>query len=104
MSDHKAHLAQGSLGAVGSFVMAIGGTAPAFSVAVASAAIIAEAGVFSVASVFYCGLIMIGLVLAFANLGKSHPNAGASYTWVSAIFSPFRRCKRRISCRTKRTS
>ena len=89
MSDHKAHLAQGSLGAVGSFVMAIGGTAPAFSVAVASAAIITEAGVFSVASVFYCGLIMIGLVLAFANLGKSHPNAGASYTWVSAIFSPF---------------
>ena len=89
MSDHKAHLAQGSLGAVGSFVMAIGGTAPAFSVAVASAAIIAEAGVFSVASVFYCGLVMIGLVLAFTNLGKAHPNAGASYTWVSAIFTPF---------------
>jgi amino acid transporter len=89
MSDNKPHLAQGSLGALGSFVMAIGGTAPAFSISVASAAIIAEAGVFSVASVLYCGLIMIGLVLAFANLSKSHPSAGASYSWVSAIFSPF---------------
>ena len=89
MSDEDHHLATGSIGAIESFVMAIGGTAPAFSIAVASAAIIGDVGTLSIASIIYCGIIMFGLVIAFSNLNKVNPNAGASYTWVSTIFSPF---------------
>lgn len=66
--------------------MGIAGTAPAFSVAVTGAAIVAAVGVLSVGSILYCGLIMFGIMLGFVHLSKTAPNAGASYTWVGAVF------------------
>ncbi len=56
-----AELASGALGAFESAVMGIAGTAPAFSVAVTTAAIVASVGVLSVGSILYCGLIMFGI-------------------------------------------
>ena len=68
--------------------MGIAGTAPAFSVAVTSAAIVASVGVLSVGSILYCGLIMFGITLAFIHLSKIQPNAGAAYAWVGHVFGP----------------
>ena len=58
-------LAKESLGTFESAVMGIAGTAPAFSVAVTTATIVASVGVLSVGSILYCGLIMFGIMLAF---------------------------------------
>ena len=81
-------LAKGALGVVESVVMGVAGTAPAFSVAVTTATIVAAVGTLSVGSILYCGLIMFGIMLAFANLNKMAPNAGATYAWVRHVFGP----------------
>ena len=72
--------------ALESAIMGIAGTAPAFSVAVTTATIVAAVGVLSVGSIFYCGLIMFGIMLAFIHLSKISPNAGAAYAWVGHVF------------------
>ncbi len=82
----KRELAAGSLGAFESAIMGIAGTAPAFSVAVTTAAIVASVGVLSVGSILYCGLIMFGIMLAFSHLSKITPHAGAAYAWVGHVF------------------
>jgi len=79
-------LAKESLGTFESAIMGIAGTAPAFSVAVTTAAIVASVGVLSVGSILYCGLIMFGIMLAFFHLSKISPHAGAAYAWVGHVF------------------
>jgi amino acid transporter len=79
-------LASNSLGTIESTIMGIAGTAPAFSVAVTTAAIVASVGVLSVGSILYCGLIMFGIMLAFIHLSKITPHAGATYAWVGHVF------------------
>lgn len=84
----KPGLAQGALGTFESAVMGVAGTAPAFSVAVTTATIVAAVGVLSVGSILYCGLIMFGIMLAFFHLSKITPHAGAAYAWVGHVFGP----------------
>ena len=84
--SEEASLAKGSLGTFESAIMGIAGTAPAFSVAVTTAAIVAAVGTLSVGSILYCGLIMFGIMLAFTHLNKINPNAGATYAWVGHVF------------------
>ena len=81
-------LAKNSLGVFEAVIMGIAGTAPAFSVAVTTATIVAAVGVLSVGSIVYCGLIMFGITLAFIHLSKMTPNAGAAYAWVGQVFGP----------------
>lgn len=85
MTEHHG-LAKNTLGGFESIIMGIAGTAPAFSVAVTTAAIVSSVGVLSVGSVLYCGLIMFGITLAFIHLSKITPNAGAAYAWVGHVF------------------
>ena len=79
-------LAGGSLGTLESAVMGIAGTAPAFSVAVTTAVIVSSVGTLAVGSIFYCGLIMFGIMLAFTHLSQMKPDAGATYAWVGRVF------------------
>ena len=88
MADNNSGLARGALGTFQSIIMGIAGTAPAFSVAVTTATIVAAVGVLTVGSVFYCGLIMFGITLAFIHLSRITPNAGAAYAWVGLVFGP----------------
>lgn len=81
-------LAKGALGVVESVIMGIAGTAPAYSIAATTALIVGTVGVLSVGSILYCGLIMFGMMLAFINLNKMAPDAGASFAWVSRVFGP----------------
>ena len=85
MSSER-RLAGGALGTFESSIMGIAGTAPAFSVAVTTAAIVASVGVLSAGSILYCGLIMFGIMLAFIHLSKITPHAGAAYAWVGHVF------------------
>lgn len=84
----KTGLAENSLGLGESVVMGVAGTAPAFSAAATTATLIAAVGVLSPASLLYCGLIMFGVTLAFRQLNRVDPNAGASYAWVDKAFGP----------------
>ncbi|WP_080744849.1 APC family permease [Cupriavidus necator] len=79
-------LQAGSLGFGESVIMGVAGTAPAYSIEIATSTVIATSGIFSPASILVCGLIMFGIAFAFINLNKAIANAGTSYAWVSTIF------------------
>jgi amino acid transporter len=84
----KHSLAANTLGLGESVIMGIAGTAPAFSAAATTATLVVGVGVLSPASLLYCGLIMFGVTLAFQQLNRVDPNAGASYAWVEKAFGP----------------
>jgi amino acid transporter len=77
-----------ALGFGESVVMGVAGIGPAYSLAATAAVLIGSVGVLAPASLLYCGLIMFGIVFAFRHLNRLEANAGASYSWVTAIFSP----------------
>lgn len=81
-------LRAGALGLGESVIMGVAGSGPAYSVAVSTASLIGAVGVLAPASLLYCGLIMFGVVFAFRHLNRVEVNAGATYAWVSTVFSP----------------
>jgi amino acid transporter len=87
-SDKHPALRADALGFAESVIMGIAGSGPAYSVAASTATLVGAVGVLAPASLVYCGLIMFGIVFAYRHLNKVAVNAGASYTWVAAIFSP----------------
>ena len=86
MTEHS--LAKGALSALESTIMGIAGTSPAFSIAVTTGAIYAAIGPLSVGSLLYSGLLMLGLMFAFARLNRVMPDAGAAFAWVGTVFGP----------------
>lgn len=81
-------LRSNALGFAESVIMGIAGSGPAYSVAASTATLVGAVGLLAPASLFYCGVIMFGIVFAFRHLNRLSANAGASYAWVAAIFSP----------------
>ena len=81
-------LDQSALGLAHAVVMGVAGTAPSFSIAASAAILIAATGGFAPAIVFYSGLVMLGIAMAFSRFNRDDPNAGASFIWVSRIFGP----------------
>jgi amino acid transporter len=77
-----------ALGFAEAVIMGIAGSGPAYSVAASTATLVGAVGVLAPASLLYCGLIMFGIVFAFRHLNRVAVNAGASYAWVAAVFSP----------------
>jgi amino acid transporter len=77
-----------ALGFSESVVMGIAGSGPAYSLAATTAVLVGAVGVLAPASLLYCGLIMFGIVFAFRHLNRLDANAGASYSWLSSVFSP----------------
>jgi amino acid transporter len=71
-----------------SVIMGVAGIGPAYSLAATAAVLIGSVGVLAPASLLYCGLIMFGIVFAFRHLNHLDANAGASYAWLTSIFSP----------------
>jgi amino acid transporter len=86
--EHNPRLHAAALGFAESVVMGVAGSGPAYSVAATAAVLIAAVGALAPASLLYCGLIMFGIVFAFRHLNRLEANAGASYSWVTSIFSP----------------
>jgi amino acid transporter len=87
-TDGNQRLRADALGFAESVIMGIAGSGPAYSVAASTATLIGAVGVLAPASLLYCGLIMFGVVFAFRHLNRLVVDAGASYAWVAAIFSP----------------
>lgn len=81
-------LERGTLGALDAVVMAVAGSAPAYSIAATTAAIVAVVGLGSPAALLYCGIPMMGIAVAYHHLNKLSANAGAAYAWVGRVLHP----------------
>lgn len=77
------------LGTFDTIVMAVAGSAPAYSIAATTAVLVASVGLAGPAALLYCAIPMLGIVLAFGRLGRIDVNAGASYSWVGRTVHPF---------------
>jgi amino acid transporter len=84
----EASLKKGALGFLESLVMSIAGSAPAYSITVSAAALIAAAGVAGPAALWVGALPMLGITIAFAYLNRWRPDAGAAYVWVGRAMHP----------------
>jgi amino acid transporter len=76
------------LGLFDSVVMAVAGSAPAYTIAGSTAALVAAVAFAGPASLLYCGIPMLGIAWAFAYLNRIEANAGASYAWVGRVLHP----------------
>jgi amino acid transporter len=88
MSTSDRGLRRGALGGSDSIVMAVAGSAPAYSIAATTAVLIGAAGLVSPAALLYCAIPMLGIAWAFNYLGRADVNAGASYSWVARALHP----------------
>ncbi|GAA4911705.1 APC family permease [Streptomyces coeruleoprunus] len=76
------------LGTFDTVVMAVAGSAPAYSLAATTAVLVGAVGVAAPAALLYCAVPMFGIVLAFSRLGRIDVNAGAAYSWVGRTLHP----------------
>ncbi|MFE9429075.1 APC family permease [Kitasatospora sp. NPDC006697] len=76
------------LGRFDSMVMAVAGSAPAYSLASSTTLLIGAAGLYSPAALLWCAIPMLGIAWAFNYLGRLDVNAGASYSWVGRALHP----------------
>ncbi len=86
-STPRKQLRGNALGLIHAVAIGVAGTAPSYSIAASTAALIGAVGALAPASLLYCGLIMIGIALAFVNLNRVYPDSGASYAWVGRVFN-----------------
>ncbi|HEY8980360.1 MAG TPA: APC family permease [Streptomyces sp.] len=77
------------LGTFDTAVMAIAGSAPAYTIATTTAVLVGAVGLAGPAALLYCALPMAGIALAYSHLGRIDANAGAAYTWVGRTLHPF---------------
>ncbi len=76
------------LGLFDSVVMAVAGSAPAYTIAGSTAALVAVVALAGPAALLYCGIPMLGIAWAFSYLNRIEANAGASYAWVGRVLHP----------------
>lgn len=84
--DHA--LQANGVSAAGSIVMAVAGSAPAYSIAATTATLVGVAGLGAPAALLWCGIPMLGIAWAFLYLGRADVNAGAAYSWVARALHP----------------
>ncbi|MGW7402773.1 APC family permease [Streptomyces sp. NPDC054833] len=90
MSNNRGRgLQANALGTFDTVVMAVAGSAPAYSLAATTAVLVGAVGLASPAALLYCAIPMLGIALAFSYLGRIDVNAGASYSWVGRTLHPF---------------
>ncbi len=76
------------LGTFDTVVMAVAGSAPAYSLTATTAVLVGAVGLASPAALLYCAIPMLGIVLAYGRLGRLDANAGAAYSWVGRTLHP----------------
>lgn len=88
VQEERHSLHGGVLSAFDSLIMAIAGTAPAYTIVASTGTLIAACGLASPGALLYCAIPMLGIAFAFSYLGKADVNAGASYSWVRKTLHP----------------
>lgn len=87
--EYEEHALQsGGVSKPGSTLMAVAGSAPAYSIAASTALLIGAAGVGAPAALLWCGIPMLGIAFAFSYLARVDSHAGASFSWVARGLHP----------------
>jgi len=87
-TTHEHKLAANVLGLFESSIMGVAGSAPAYSLAATTVTLAVTVGLFGPGELFYSGIAMFGVVVAFHYMGKVKQNAGATYIWVRNALHP----------------
>ncbi|HQT83401.1 MULTISPECIES: APC family permease [Acidiphilium] len=82
----RTELRANSLSFIESIVMGIAGSAPGYTIAVTTAALIGTAGFLSPGSLIIFAVPMLGIAVAYKALTKRMANAGAAYEWTTRVF------------------
>lgn len=82
-------LDKGALGFLDAIVMAVAGTAPAYSIAATTALLVGTVGLAGPAALLWCGIPMFGIAMAYHQLNKMGASAGAAYAWVGRVLHPY---------------
>src|SRR5580658_2157090 len=69
-------------------LISVAGSAPANSLAVSTAALVAAVGLFGPGAILFGALPMFGIAIAFYYLNVWRSDAGASYAWVGRALHP----------------
>ncbi|MCS0635278.1 APC family permease [Streptomyces sp. LP05-1] len=77
------------LGTFDTIVMAVAGSAPAYTLAATTAVLVGAVGFAAPAALLSCAIPMLGIVLAYGRLGRIDVSAGAGYSWVGRTLHPF---------------
>ncbi|MCL6575138.1 APC family permease [Kyrpidia sp.] len=72
-----------------SVLIAVAGSAPAYSLSASTVALVAAVGLLAPGAILYGAIPMFGIALAFLYLNQAMPNSGASYVWVGRILHPW---------------
>jgi amino acid transporter len=78
-----------ALGFLDAVVMAVAGSAPAYSIAATTALLVSTVGLAGPAALLWCGIPMFGIALAYHQLNKTGADAGAAYAWVGRVLHPY---------------
>jgi amino acid transporter len=82
-------LKAGSLSFIESMVMGVAGSAPGYTIAVVTAALIGVAGTLSPGALIIFAVPMLGIAVAYKALNARVVSAGAAYQWTTAAFGKF---------------
>ncbi|HEX7727044.1 MAG TPA: hypothetical protein VF410_10850, partial [Rhizomicrobium sp.] len=85
----QTELKAGSLSFIESMVMGVAGSAPGYTIAVTTGALIAVAGTLSPGSLIIFAVPMLGFAIAYKALNKQAVSAGAAYQWTTVEFGKF---------------
>ena len=85
---HEHSLERNALGFWDAIVMAVAGSAPAYSIAATTALIVGAVGIGAPAALLWCGIPMMGIAVAYHHLNKLGASAGAAYEWVGRVLHP----------------
>jgi amino acid transporter len=85
----QTELKAGSLSFIESMVMGVAGSAPGYTIAVTTGALIAVAGTLSPGSLIIFAVPMLGIAIAYKALNKQAVSAGAAYQWTTVEFGKF---------------
>ncbi|HTW13389.1 MAG TPA: APC family permease [Solirubrobacteraceae bacterium] len=88
-SEHQDKLDEGALHFWDAIVMAVAGSAPAYSIAATTALLVGTVGFAGPAALLWCGIPMFGIAMAYHQLNKMGASAGAAYAWVGRVLHPY---------------
>jgi amino acid transporter len=84
-----ASLKAGSLSFIESLVMGVAGSAPGFTIAFTTVALLSTAGTLAPGALLIFAVPMLGIAVAYRALNKRHVSAGAAYQWTTVYFGKF---------------
>ena len=85
----QTELKANSLSFFETIIMGVAGSAPAFSIAVAIAGLLAVSGDVSPNALLIFAVPMLGIALAYKGLNRKMANAGAAYQWTKSVMGGF---------------